>query len=161
MHPAAVANPIEDNRQILHQIIISRIAKLNSLHITLLVASSCIGVGLAVHTPFQPTVTPTVELIPSSYPNVLVRVITDRVRLIKCMNRASLYLFSPRVDVVFFHLVQRLWMQQLQLAYRDLKRYLKGQIRPIFIPKLLLRCGLLAWTWFRLILRNVLSLSGL
>jgi len=112
----AVANPIEDKRQILHQIIISRNAKLNSLHITLLVASSCIGVGLAVHTPFQPTVTPTVELIPSSYPNVLVRVITDRVRLIKCMNRASLYLFSPRVDVVVFHLVKRRWMQQLQFG---------------------------------------------
>jgi len=31
----------------------------------------------------------------------------------------------------------------------------------IFIPKLLLRCGLLAWTRFRLILRNVLALSGL
>jgi len=30
-----------------------------------------------------------------------------------------------------------------------------------FILKLLLRCGLLAWTRFRLILRNVLALSGL
>jgi hypothetical protein len=28
-----------------------------------------------------------------------------------------------------------------------------------FIPKLLLRCGLIAWTRFRLILRNVLALS--
>jgi len=30
-----------------------------------------------------------------------------------------------------------------------------------FIPKLLLRCGLFVWTRFRLILRNVLALSGL
>ena len=30
-----------------------------------------------------------------------------------------------------------------------------------FIPKLLLRCGLFAWTRFRIILRNVLALSGL
>jgi len=30
-----------------------------------------------------------------------------------------------------------------------------------FIPKLLLRCGLLAWTRFRLILRKAGALSGL
>jgi len=31
----------------------------------------------------------------------------------------------------------------------------------ILIPKLLLRCGLLVWTWFRLILKKTGSLSGL
>jgi len=42
--------------------------------------------------------------------------------------------------------------QKIQFWYRSVKK---------FIPKLWLRCGLLAWTRFRLILRNVLALSGL